>query len=324
MIKLHIRSLNALSAAISYLQSTLTGTPSIKGMPAAVSFELTNMCNLNCPECITGTGLMTREKGLMDPELFSRVIRELKPYLYYVNLYFQGESMLHPGFFSLLRRCKGIHTTVSTNGHFLSAENSEKLAKSGLGRLIVSLDGMDQETYSAYRVNGNFSRVTDGLKNIADAIKNTRSKLKLEIQFLVNRLNENQIEEARKYARSMNARLKLKSMQISGQDDFGKWLPEKEKFRRYKLKNNEYVLKSAFPNHCARLWFNPVITWDGKVLPCCFDKDGEYIMGDLNEDSFREIWYGPKYRSFRKSILMGRKMTDICRNCTSGLKGAIV
>lgn len=324
MIKAHIRPVNALLAVSSYLKSSLSGTPSIKGMPVAVSFEVTNMCNLNCPECITGAGIMTREKGLMDPELFSRVIRELKPYLYYVNLYFQGESMLHPGFFSLLRRCKGIYTTLSTNGHFLSAENSEKLAKSGLGRLIVSLDGMDQETYSAYRVNGNFSRVTDGIKNIDDAVKNTRSKLKLEIQFLVNRLNENQIKDARKYARRMNARLKLKSMQLSGNDDFGKWLPSEERFRRYKLKNNEYVLKSTFPNHCARLWFSPVITWDGKVLPCCFDKDGEYIMGDLNEDPFREIWYGPKYRSFRKSIFSGRKMTGICRNCTSGLKGAIV
>ena len=54
-----------------------------------------------------------------------------------------------------------------------------------------------------------------------------------------------------------------------------------------------------------RFWFNPVITWDGKVVPCCFDKDAEYVMGDLNQDSFREIWNGTKYRIFRKSILSG-------------------
>ena len=87
------------------------------------------------------------------------------------------------------------------------------------------------------------------------------------------------------------------------------------------LKDGEYVINNSLPDRCARLWFNPVVTWDGKVVPCCFDKDAEYVMGDLNTDSFREIWDGPKYRIFRKSILTGRHMIEICRNCTSGLIG---
>ncbi len=44
-------------------------------------------------------------------------------------------------------------------------------------------------------------------------------------------------------------------------------------------------------------------------------------MGDLNEDTFRDIWNGPRYRIFRKSLLSGRYMIEICRNCTSGLNG---
>jgi radical SAM protein with 4Fe4S-binding SPASM domain len=71
------------------------------------------------------------------------------------------------------------------------------------------------------------------------------------------------------------------------------------------------------------MWFNPVITWDGKVIPCCFDKDADHIMGDINENSFREIWTGPRYRLFRKSIMTDRKMIDICCNCTSGISGKI-
>jgi radical SAM protein with 4Fe4S-binding SPASM domain len=320
MIKALIRPVNAVKAAVSYLQSSLTGKANIKGMPVSVSIELTNICNLNCPECVTGSGMMTREKGYIDPDLFWKVISELKPYIYYLNLYFQGEPMLHPGFFSFLRKYRGIKTTVSTNGHFLSEENAERLAKSGLGKLIVSLDGMDREAYSIYRVNGDFTKVTEGIKNVANAIRKNNSSLKLEIQFLVNSFNEKQIAGARRFARQMNAHLKLKSMQIISNNDFNRWLPSLKRFRRYKMKNNEYIIKSTLPDRCPRLWFNPVITWDGKVLPCCFDKDGEYVMGDLNEDSFREIWDGPKYRSFRKSILSGRKMTDICRNCTSGIR----
>jgi radical SAM protein with 4Fe4S-binding SPASM domain len=257
----------------------------------------------------------------MDIDLFKKIMKELKPYLYNVNLYFQGEPMLHPLFFSFVGNCREIHNVVSTNGHFLSEENSEKIVRTGLNKLIISLDGMDQETYSTYRVNGSVNRVIDGLKNVTRAKKRYNSSLKIEIQFLVNRFNEHQIPKVRQLAKKVHASLSLKSMQIIDKEDIASWLPSERRFRRYKIKEGNYVLKNSLPDRCARLWFNPVITWDGKVVPCCFDKNAEYIMGDLNQDSFGEIWNGPKYRIFRKSILSGRHMIEMCRNCTSGLEG---
>ncbi len=321
MIRSLIKPSNFILAAYSYLSSSVTGRPDMKGMPLAVGVELTNNCNLKCPECPSGSGQMTRNRGYMDIDLFKRVMKELKPYLYNTNLYFQGEPMLHPGFFSFLEHSFDTHTTVSTNGHFLSAENCEKIVKSGLDRLIISLDGIDKGTYSAYRVNGNFDSVRGGIERIAEARFRNNSHLKVEIQFLVNSFNEHQIPQAEEFAKKNKAVLRLKSMQVNNKEDIEKWLPVNGRFRRYKLENGEYRINNSFPNRCARLWFNPVITWDGKVIPCCFDKDAEHIMGDLNQDSFREIWNGPKYRIFRKSILSGRHMIDICRNCTSGLIG---
>jgi radical SAM protein with 4Fe4S-binding SPASM domain len=113
----------------------------------------------------------------------------------------------------------------------------------------------------------------------------------------------------------------MKSMQIIRDEEIQMWQPSDERFRRYTKKDGIYTLKNSLPNRCARIWFNPVVTWDGKVVPCCFDKNAEYVMGDLSKDSFREIWDGPKYRIFRRSILTGRNMIDVCRNCTSGLTG---
>ncbi len=229
--------------------------------------------------------------------------------------------MLHPLFTSFIESCKNTRSVISTNGHFLSEENCGKIANSGLSKLIVSLDGMDQDTYSAYRINGVSDIVIDGIRNVSAAKTRYRSSLKIEIQLLVNRLNENQIPQIKQFANSVKASLNLKSMQIINKEDIGAWLPVQKKFRRYKMKDGEYILKNSLPNKCARLWLNPVITWDGKVVPCCFDKNAEYVMGDLNHDTFKEIWNGPKYRIFRKSILSGRNMIEICRNCTSGLKG---
>jgi radical SAM protein with 4Fe4S-binding SPASM domain len=267
--------------------------------------------------------MMGRERGFMELELFKKIMKELSPYLYNVNLFFQGEPMLHPLFFAFLGNCLIPHSVVSTNGHFLSKDSSEKIVRTGLKKLIISLDGMDQETYSAYRVNGSVNRVIDGLNNVTLAKKMYNSTLKIEIQFLVNRLNEHQIPQVKRLAKSTNASLRLKSMQIIDKRDITSWLPSFGRFRRYKIKEGEFVIKNSLPDRCARLWFNPVITWDGKVVPCCFDKDAEYVMGDLNRDSFSDIWNGPRYRIFRKSILSGRQMIEMCRNCTSGLKGSI-
>jgi radical SAM protein with 4Fe4S-binding SPASM domain len=317
----YVKPVNLIKAGYSYLFSSVAGKADIGGMPVSLGVELTNNCNLNCPQCASGSGQMKRKRGYMDIELYKKVIRELAPYLYNVNLYFQGEPMLHPQFFSFIGNSQNLHTVISTNGHYLSEENCEKLARSQLKKIIVSVDGTDQETYSAYRKNGSLEIVESGLKNLKQAGEKHHSPLKTEIQFLVNALNEHQIPVIKKLAKSFNATLSLKSMQIIDSNDMSFWLPSLKRFRRYNKSDEGYEIRNPMPDRCARLWFNPVITWDGNVLPCCFDKDAEYIMGNLNTDSFREIWNGPKFRIFRKSILTGRHMIDICRNCTSGLVG---
>lgn len=313
------KTANLFGSGYSYIRSIVSGNPEAIGMPLAIGAELTNHCNLRCPECPSGSGTLTRARGFMDPVLFQKIIDELSPYLYNINLYFQGEPMLHPKVFTFLEISRNIKTVISTNGHYLNADNAEQLVKSGLDKLIVSLDGADQETYSAYRMNGNFVTVINGIKTVTEAKKRFSSAIKVEIQFLVNKINENQVGQMERLASDLGAELRLKSMQVAVRENMGKWLPVDGRFGRYRLKGDEYFIKSSLPNRCSRMWFNPVITWDGKVIPCCFDKDAEYVMGDLNQDSFREIWTGPKYRIFRKSILTGRNMIEMCRNCSSGL-----
>jgi radical SAM protein with 4Fe4S-binding SPASM domain len=228
--------------------------------------------------------------------------------------------MLHPRFFSFLEISRNIKTVVSTNGHFLSDGKPEKLIRSGLSKLIISLDGTDSETYSEYRRNGSFDTVIAGIKAVVEAKKKSVSPMKIEIQFLVNRLNEHQTVPMLKLARELGVPVRFKSMQVAEKESIGKWMPGNSRFSRYRFRNGTYSIKSSLPDRCSRMWFNPVITWNGKVVPCCFDKDAEYIMGDLNYRSFRDIWNSSEYTNFRRSILSGRILIEMCRNCTSGLR----
>ncbi len=140
---------------------------------------------------------------------------------------------MHPGFFSFIRNSGKIRTVISTNGHFLTDENCEKIVRSGLSKLIISLDGLDQDTYSAYRCGGNLETVMDGIRNITETRKSHRSSLKIELQVLINRLNEHQIPQMRRLAADFNIGLKIKSMQIISKDRFGSWLPVDGNFSRY-------------------------------------------------------------------------------------------
>jgi radical SAM protein with 4Fe4S-binding SPASM domain len=98
-------------------------------------------------------------------------------------------------------------------------------------------------------------------------------------------------------------------------------IPENNKYSRYKKdKQGITRVKSGLQNKCWKLWHANVITWDGLVVPCCFDKDAIHRLGDLKKQPFREVWHSEPYRQFRQQLMQGRKNIDICSNCSEGLQ----
>jgi len=68
------------------------------------------------------------------------------------------------------------------------------------------------------------------------------------------------------------------------------------------------------------MWHSCVITWDGQVVPCCFDKDAEHPMGRLDQQNFNEIWHSRAYQNFRESLFHSRSQIEMCKNCSEGSK----
>ena len=138
-------------------------------------------------------------------------------------------------------------------------------------------------------------------------------------QFLVVKPNEHQISEVRRLGNELGVDdVWLKTAQVYDYENGNELIPSMENFSRYKKVNSKYEIKNRLPDHCWKMWHSCVITWDGKVVPCCFDKDAKHQLGDLNEKSFHEIWNGEVYRNFRAAILRSRKEIDICSNCSEG------
>lgn len=133
--------------------------------------------------------------------------------------------------------------------------------------------------------------------------------------------NEHLLEDVKRYCKEVGIdKLVFKTMQISSYENAVKFLPTNKKYRRYVLENNSFRIKAEIKNHCFALWRTAVITWDGKLVPCCFDKDAEFSLGVLNGKSVKDIWLSENYNNFRQSILTDRKQNKMCTNCTEGLK----
>ncbi len=310
---------------LSFILSRIIKKPIVLGKPFTVSIEPTTACNLSCPECPSGLKKFSRETGKLDLEDNRNLLRNLGKQLFYINYYFQGEPFLHPDFLELIRDAKKhkIYTSTSTNAHFITQKKAEDIVNSGLDRLIISIDGTTQETYESYRISGKLSKVIEGTKEMVKAKRKANSTTPhLIFQFLVVKPNEHEIPAIYKLADELGVdEVRLKSAQIYDYTHGNPLIPSQEQYARYtQQKNGTYQLKYKTGNHCWRMWSSCVLTWDAKVVPCCFDKDAKYTLGSANNNEFSSIWRSKKYQDFRLNVLTKRNQIDICKNCSEGTK----
>lgn len=260
---------------------------------------------------------------MLEQDFFQKTIDEISKNLIYLTFYFQGEPYLHKNFLEMVSYAKNkkIYTATSTNAHYLTDAMSKKTIESGLDRLIISIDGTTQETYESYRVGGQLDKVIEGAKNIVKWKKELKAKTPYIIfQFLVVKPNEHQIDELKLLAKEIGVdEVILKTAQVYDYKNGNELIPENEQYSRYK-KNSDgtYSIKNSLENSCWKLWHSCVITWDGKVVPCCFDKDAQHQLGNLQTHSFSQIWNNELYKNFRVKLVKGRKEIDICTNCSEG------
>lgn len=309
----------------SFILSTKLGKPIQWGVPFNISIEPTTTCNLGCPECPSGLKSFTRDTGTLDIHFYERLLNEVHQDLLYLYFYFQGEPYLHPQFLQLVQSAasKGIYTVTSTNAHFLTPRKAKETVESGLDRILISIDGVTQESYESYRIGGKLEKVIEGTKNLVEAKKDLKSSTPhIIIQFLVVKPNEHEIPQILALGEELGVdEVKLKTAQIYDYQNGSDLIPTIDKYSRYRKKaDGSYAIKNEMANKCWKLWHSCVVTWDGKVVPCCFDKDAKYTMGNLKEQSLRSIWANSSYENFRKQLVEDRKSIDICTNCTEGLK----
>ena len=316
------RVINAVKVYLSYFLSLALRKAVYWGSPPIVMIEPTNICNLKCPLCPSGNNTLKRTKGYMKFDVFKKIIDEIQSTAFMVVLWNQGEPYLNDDFSKMVKYAsdRKLFTLVSTNGN--KDFDAEEVVRSGLDSMIISLDGTTQESYNKYRVNGSLEKVIDNVRKLVAARKKlNRKNPLLRWQFLVMKHNEHEIDEIKKMASELEVdNLELKSLQIYSKEDIENFLPENPKYRRYKVTGNNFELKFGIKNRCRRIWTNAIVNWDGEVAICCFDKDGDFKIGNVMDTNLNRLWKNKNIMKIRNQILTNRKHIDICKNCLEGVK----
>lgn len=293
--------------------------------PYHLVIDPTNICMLRCPLCPTWQDLEARPKGKMDLNTFKKLLDEAGTYLFVLNLCNWGEPLLNPELPAMIEYAKKFNIVVglSTNLNHLPEKKAEELIESGIDIIVISVDGATQESYSKYRVGGDFGKVMENIKKLVFYRKS--GKPLLIWQFLVNRYNESEIDSAKAMALEMGIEFSASPMRTSmGKElllplhervsEIQDWLPQNSTYNKYLY---EITPESKTrQTSCKWLWNSAVINWDGSVSPCCgvFEKNWDFgICYDSSENkkaSLHIVWNGPRYKLARKLIAAFMKKSE--------------
>jgi len=306
------------------------------GWPTHLQIEPTNTCNLRCTLCPV-SGEMKRRKGHMDVSLFKRLIDEVGPYVFLILLWDWGEPFMNPHIYEMISYAgqKGIKLASSTNGHvFADPEHAEKVIRSGLDTLIFAVDGISQETYEKYRRGGKLDAALEGVRTVIALRDKLGSRTPLvNFRFIVMRHNEHEIPHLKEMAKSLGVdALTLRTLNTLWNNTYGdkkndiqkvnnELLPLNHRYQRFYSDHGRDIPLRASKNTCKNLWNAPSIHWDGKVCPCSNDYNDRFVLGDLKEATFKEVWLGRAYRQMRRRLRWNDESDRFCGECRYAFKG---
>ena len=123
---------------------------------------------------------------------FRRIVEQVAPYAHTMQLFWQGEPLLNERLPEMVQiaRDAGLYTIVSTNAQRLDSPTAMALARAGLSRIIVSLDGWTQQTYEQYRRGGNVEKAKEAVHLLRKAKTQTGARMIIELQCLRLKTNE--------------------------------------------------------------------------------------------------------------------------------------
>lgn len=278
-----------------------------RALPAQLSLELTNICNIKCRYCPNRLGL--RPGGYMDRATFQNILREVRQTrIPRIHICGNGEATLHPDFDSFLPQLADVAKSVSlvTNGQWASPAATIPTLLRSVDMLHVSAEGNDQHSYEKGRCGGDFSSLINNLERLRSQRGRFGKKTLVNIRVMLPpsaKASEGELVAFWKKYGDCVTRDYVKQLQCFEQQE--------DVFIPLHRKNH------AIPN-CIKPAFLLSVFWNGDV-PLCGDmwllrESGRELVGNINQIPLRDIWRNPLLEQLRKSHRRDQAL-EKCRGC---------
>ena len=252
--------------------------------PTEVRIENTNRCNAHCIICPREK--MRRPLGVMPITLFRKIIDECAQHgcVKQVNIQGYGEPLLDTEFCEKVRyaKDKGIPLTYTvTNASILTEDLSRDIVQSGLDKMKISFYGTNAREYALVHKGLNYEEALRNILQLLDVKKRLRSRTpRVRIQY---------IGSPWKFAQF--------AVQWVGKTPVGF-----NKLHNYGRGRNYVSVRIDKKFRYCRIVERPIlqVLWNGDVVPCCYDFNGDLVLGNVDKTSVEEVWNGPAYRKFRQ------------------------
>ncbi len=273
--------------------------------PYLMVMEVTNVCNLKCPFCLTGKGISGgRDVRHLSFEEAKNILDQVGDYLYFLQVYTWGEPLLNKDLIRIIEYAKGknIYVMLSTNATAMTPAYNSRLLDSGIDYIMVAIDGGSNESYRKYRRGGDYDKV---LANVRDLIRQRSARGEgrpfIEWQFIVFRHNEHELEQTERMAYEMGIN-KFTPLPAYVEDE--SWAATNPEYRT-SLGNPERLY------NCDRPWSHLNLRADGGVASCCYTFFKKDDLAELSDGTFMEIWNNDKFRTARRIITSARKGREL-------------
>jgi sulfatase maturation enzyme AslB (radical SAM superfamily) len=285
----------------------LTRTEEAAGFPKVVLIDNTNACNLRCSMCDHKNMKQYRPVKQMDLDLYRKIIDEIaveSPGTRVWEIFFGDPFM-----------CRDIHERVgyakdkgltdvvlNTNGVLMTPERGRLLVEAGLDAIYVGIDAARAETYEQIRVGGDYDKAVANVLAYRDALeKHGRPEQKLFVQFVVSDINEDQVDEFKRFWNEAGVNVKVRP-KISWAGLVG----------ASNLRSNEELNRKP----CYWLMQTMNVCSDGRVALCSADIHCRVPCGDANEHSLKALW-ADRLKEMRDLHHEGRfeELPEMCRDC---------
>lgn len=278
-----------------------------RAFPPVIQVETTNACNADCVMCPRSK--MTRRIGFMDEGLYQTIVDECAHNgIRCLHLHNFGEPLLDgrlAGRIKLAKEAGISRVKIFTNGSLLTEEKSEELIQSGLDEIKISIDGGTKEIYESIRRNLDYDVVCRNIRYLLDLKRRLgTSKPRTELVYTTVRGNELEVEKFRREWENKVDKLHIDVAHNWGLE--GRSSVEYPRARGLDIRHP-----------CLRIWSTFTILWNGDVALCCLDYDGKEILGNLKNQTIKEIWQSRQLRRIRKMHIAGKfQKLGICKNCS--------